>query len=101
MPGDTRHVILLPSLPTILVTSMEVPIGLRSRMKDSQRPERSDDEKLRNYETVSVRVWAFLFKLLSMKQRKGSQLVVLLCLGTSSGHINLKLAYKILILMSA
>ena len=73
---------------------MEVPIGLRSRNKDSQRLERSENEKLRNYETVSVKIRAFLLNLLSMKQRKGSQLFVLICLGTCCGHINLALPMK-------
>jgi len=71
-------------LPLILVIIMEAQSGLRSRHKDSLRPFKSEAEQLARDETLSVRIWAFLLKLLSMNHRKGNQLMVLLCLGLTT-----------------
>ena len=64
---------------------MEAPSGLRSRNReDSLKIFKLDDEKQRRGDkvsAVSLRVWAFLLKVLSMNQRKSNQLLVLLCLG--------------------
>ena len=64
---------------------MEAPSGLRSRNReDSLKIFKLDDDKQRRGDTVSVlslRVWAFLLKVLSMNQRKSNQLLMLLCLG--------------------
>ena len=64
---------------------MEAPSGLRARNReDSLKIFKLDDEKQRQADKVSVvslRVWAFLLKLLSMNQKKSSQLLMLLCLG--------------------
>lgn len=67
---------------------MEAPSGLRSRNReDSLKIFRLDDEKQipgDRVSVVSLRVWAFLLKVLSMNQRKSSQLLMLLCLGLTS-----------------
>ena len=65
---------------------MEAPSGLRSRNReDSLKIFKLDDDKqLRGDKVivVSVRVWAFLLKVLSsMNQRKSNQLLMLVCLG--------------------
>ena len=64
---------------------MEAPSGLRSRNReDSLKIFKLDDEKqIRGgkVSVVSLRVWAFLLKLLSMNQKKSNQLLMLLCLG--------------------
>ena len=72
---------------------MEATNGLRSRNReDSLKIFKLDDDKqLRGdkVSVVSVRVWAFLLKVLSsMNQRKSNQLLMLLCLGSCCGRVS-------------
>ena len=65
---------------------MEAPSGLRSRNREDSLKifKLGDDKQLRGdkVSVVSVRVWAFLLKVLSsMNQRKSNQLLMLVCLG--------------------
>ena len=71
---------------------MEAPSGLRSRNReDSLKIFKLDDEKQipgDRVSVVSLRVWAFLLKVLSMNQRKSNQLLMLLCLGSCCGRVS-------------
>ena len=60
---------------------MEAPSGLRSRNReDSLKIFKLDEEKQRRGDK-SLKLWAFLLKVLSMNQKKSNQLLMLLCLG--------------------
>ena len=71
---------------------MEGRSGLRSRNReDSLKIFRLDEDKQRPEDRVSVlslRLWAFLLKVLSMlNQRKSNQMLMLLCLGSCCGQV--------------
>ena len=62
---------------------METFNGIRSRNKDTSKAQADDyDSKCKN-ETVTEKLWAFLSRLFNTKQKKGSQVFMILCLSMS------------------
>ena len=54
--------------------------GLRARNREYSKGVLEDGDSKCKDETFTVKLWAFLGKLLSMKHRKGTQISIIVCL---------------------
>ena len=63
---------------------METFSGIRARNKDTSKAQADGYDSKCKDETVTVKLWAFLSRLFNMKQKKGSQVFMILCLSMSS-----------------
>jgi len=63
---------------------METFNGIRARNKDTSKAQADGYDSKCKDETVTVKLWAFLSRLFNMKQKKGSQVFMILCLSLTS-----------------
>jgi len=72
--------------------------GLRARNREYSKGVLEDGDSKCKDETFTVKLWAFLGKLLSMKHRKGTQISIIVCLSITSTlswyYLNNKATYS-------